>query len=135
MMPTIRVDDDVYEYLQREAKPFVDSPNSVLRRVLGLDSFEATALAPHSTETRGELWPLIQAELLEVGEELIWKRRQSTYTATVTSNGCLRLSDGRVFATPSGAARTLSGYEVNGWRSWGRARNSVRLSSLRDQLS
>lgn len=37
MMPTIRIDDDVFRALQRHAEPFVDSPNSVLRRVLGLD--------------------------------------------------------------------------------------------------
>jgi hypothetical protein len=36
MNPTIRVDEDVYEALKEQAEPFVDSPNSVLRRVLGL---------------------------------------------------------------------------------------------------
>lgn len=33
----IRIDDDVYETLQRRAEPFVDSPNTVLRRILLLD--------------------------------------------------------------------------------------------------
>lgn len=37
MMPTIRVDDEVFERLQRDAKPFVDTPNSVLRALLNLD--------------------------------------------------------------------------------------------------
>jgi len=37
MARTIRVDDDVYGWLQARAKPFEDSPNSVLRRVIGLD--------------------------------------------------------------------------------------------------
>jgi hypothetical protein len=32
----IRVDDDVYGSLQKMARPFEDTPNSVLRRVLGL---------------------------------------------------------------------------------------------------
>ena len=36
-MPTIRIDDDVFAALQKDAKPFVDTPNSVLRRLLGLD--------------------------------------------------------------------------------------------------
>ncbi|MBI4282360.1 MAG: hypothetical protein HY672_02600 [Chloroflexi bacterium] len=36
-MPTIRVDDQVYAWLQSRAKPFEDNPNSVLRRVAGLD--------------------------------------------------------------------------------------------------
>jgi len=35
-MPVIRVDDDVFEALQKQAIPLVDTPNSVLRRLLGL---------------------------------------------------------------------------------------------------
>jgi hypothetical protein len=35
--PTIRIDDDVYKWLQAQAVPFEDSPNSVLRRLAGLD--------------------------------------------------------------------------------------------------
>jgi len=37
-MPVIRVDDDVYGWLQRQARPFEDTPNSVLRRVAHLDT-------------------------------------------------------------------------------------------------
>jgi 5-methylcytosine-specific restriction protein A len=37
MAPTIRIDDDVYAWLQEQARPFEDTPNSVLRRVAGLD--------------------------------------------------------------------------------------------------
>ena len=36
-MPTVRVDDQVYSWLQSLARPFADTPNSVLRRVAGLD--------------------------------------------------------------------------------------------------
>jgi hypothetical protein len=38
MMPTIRIDDDVYSWLQKHARPFDDTPNTVLRRIAGLDS-------------------------------------------------------------------------------------------------
>jgi hypothetical protein len=37
-MPNIAVDDEVFAALQERAKPFVDSPNSVLRREFGLDA-------------------------------------------------------------------------------------------------
>lgn len=37
-MPTIRVDDAVYGALQKRAVPFVDTPNSVLRRMLSLEA-------------------------------------------------------------------------------------------------
>ncbi len=33
-MPTIRVDQDVFEGLQQLAKPFVDSPSMIIRRLL-----------------------------------------------------------------------------------------------------
>jgi negative regulator of replication initiation len=36
-MRTIRVDDEVFRALQRRGKPFIDTPNSVLRRLLRLD--------------------------------------------------------------------------------------------------
>jgi hypothetical protein len=35
-MPVIRIDDEVWKLLQQSARPFVDSPNDVLRRLLGL---------------------------------------------------------------------------------------------------
>lgn len=37
-MPTIRIDAEVYAWLKSQAEPFEDNPNSVLRRVAGLDS-------------------------------------------------------------------------------------------------
>src|SRR5215203_413229 len=38
MSRVIRVDDDVVAWLASQAQPFVDTPNSVLRRVAGLPS-------------------------------------------------------------------------------------------------
>jgi hypothetical protein len=36
LVRTIEIDDEVFERLKDEAEPFVDTPNSVLRRLLGL---------------------------------------------------------------------------------------------------
>lgn len=36
MSPTIRIDSEVLETLKQHAEPFVDTPNTVLRRILGL---------------------------------------------------------------------------------------------------
>lgn len=36
-MPTIRVEDDVFEGLKKIAEPFTDTPNSVIRRLLVKD--------------------------------------------------------------------------------------------------
>lgn len=35
-MPTIRIDDDVWSFLQSKATPLQDTPNDVLRRVLNI---------------------------------------------------------------------------------------------------
>src|SRR3990172_12278793 len=37
MAPTIRIDDHVYNWLQSKVEVFNDTPNSVLRRLAGLD--------------------------------------------------------------------------------------------------
>jgi hypothetical protein len=37
-MPTVRIDDEVFEELKKLAEPLVDTPNSVLRRLLALKS-------------------------------------------------------------------------------------------------
>ena len=101
-MPTIRIDDDVYDWLQQRAKPFVDTPNSVLRRELGI----AGSIQPLSARepAGGELDALVRAGLLAAGEELVWRRRGASHRAVVTAGGGLELDDGRTFDTPSGAA-------------------------------
>lgn len=38
MPPTIRIDEEVYGWLQGQAVPFNDTPNSVLRRIAGLEA-------------------------------------------------------------------------------------------------
>lgn len=70
-MPTIRIDDDVYQALQAQATPFRDTPNDVLRRVLALPLQEAAARsasdldverAPGWTPTRylSERWAIVR---------------------------------------------------------------------------
>ena len=59
MSRVIRIDDEVWTWLQSNAEPFEDTPNSVLRRVAQLDSEVASddgneAEAPMSTIGKGE---------------------------------------------------------------------------------
>lgn len=42
-MQTIEIDNDVFAFLQENARPFVDTPNSTLRRLLDLDGAKAHA--------------------------------------------------------------------------------------------
>ncbi|WP_345597286.1 hypothetical protein [Streptomyces marokkonensis] len=119
MSPTIRVDNEVYEELQKRATPFVDTPNSTLRRVLGLPEKAtqsgSTAVAPSSREAA--LSPLLADRRLRPGQRLVWRRRNlnQVHYAEVLANGTLRLEDGSVHDTPSGAATALAGNTQNGW--------------------
>jgi len=63
MSPTIRVDAEVFEKLKEDAEPFVDTPNTVLRRILGLapgmegpetnDGAPAAGSSPRRRATKG----------------------------------------------------------------------------------
>lgn len=58
MNQQVDLDDEVFEYLKSKAEPFVDTPNSVLRRLLGIDGRgRPTAKATHAsqpTESNGK---------------------------------------------------------------------------------
>ena len=129
MAPTIRVDDEVFALLQSKAKAFVDTPNTVLRRKLGL-SDQGGSTANGTNMSQGGLQVLVEAGTLRDGEQLTWRRRDTTYVCVVTSSGHLLLEDGTRWASPSGAARHLAGYEVNGWRVW-KSASGASLDDLR----
>ncbi|GHH95017.1 restriction system modified-DNA reader domain-containing protein [Streptomyces capillispiralis] len=127
---TIVVDHEVYERLQREAKPFVDNPNTVLRRLLDLGQ-EAPGAA---RRRRSSVAPLLTAGLLMPGQRLTWRRRNlgETHTAYVTEDGYLRLEDGTICDSPSGACETVADCKINGWSVW-YTDDGVSLSALRDR--
>lgn len=56
MAPTIRIDNQVYAWLQGQARPFDDTPNSVLRRLAKLDS-DARPSRPSQPAQRGAKTP------------------------------------------------------------------------------
>jgi hypothetical protein len=127
MMPTIRVSDEVFHELQRRAKPLVDSPDSVLRKVLGLAGGKAA-------DRTGLLLPLLRSGTLSVDDELVWrrKRRGQVHIATVTADGCIRLADGRTAPSLSRACAMLNDDKSHdGWKECRRASDDVLLDKLR----
>jgi hypothetical protein len=52
--PTIEIDDETFEFLKQNAEPLVDSPSTVLRRLLELDRnpTEPTSLSKPAQEAR-----------------------------------------------------------------------------------
>jgi hypothetical protein len=81
---------------------------------------------------------LIDARLIEAGERTKWHRprKDMTYWATVQEDGSFRLDDGRVFQSPSMAARSAAGMvSYDGWYAWTIPRlGDARLVDLRQQL-
>lgn len=85
MAHIIRVDDEVWNSLQQRGKPFVDSPNDVLRRALGLDSSPSSQprdiAGGETTESQlPERQPVLKGEMSEVtrirGPALAWFRKE-----------------------------------------------------------
>lgn len=52
-MPTIRIDEEVYAWLQNLACPFEDTPNSVLRRIAKLDDVTKMKKSVHRKNVSG----------------------------------------------------------------------------------
>jgi 5-methylcytosine-specific restriction protein A len=55
MAPIIRIDDEVYAWLQKQASPFEDTPNSVLRKLAGLEGPGQKERGLGMTERKGSL--------------------------------------------------------------------------------
>lgn len=73
---------------------------------------------PRGAPKPGPIKELIDAGLLAPGQKLTWHRRNKadTYQATVTADARLRLADGSMHATPSGAASYIAGHPTKGWQ-------------------
>lgn len=65
MTPTIRIDDEVYGMLKERAEPFVDAPNDVLRRMLGLTNGSAPAIAGATLDRQGKIKEIIERIVAE----------------------------------------------------------------------
>ena len=103
-MRTIRIDDDVWKALQKKATAFEDTPNSVLRRLLGLDK-ENRRKSSASRIQRGIKTPqkAFRKPILQVLYELggsgkiteILKRVEVVMRGTLNEIDYQTLSDGK----------------------------------------
>lgn len=84
----------------------------------------------------GPIKDLIDAGRLSVGQTLTWYRRNrnETHHATVTADARLRLADGTVHTTASGAALHITGYPTRGWHTFTTA-DGTTLAQLIASLS
>ena len=87
---------------------------------------------------RVRIGDLLEAGLLQEGEQLTWMQRKSgpMHLARVLKTGQIELDDGsgRIFNHPSPAAKTASGNIASaGWDVW-RAEDGRTLADLRSEL-
>ncbi|MDP5182252.1 DUF2924 domain-containing protein [Blastococcus sp. BMG 814] len=79
-----------------------------------------------------DVFALLQASLLSVGDVLNARYKGVEYRATVRGNGYLSLQ-GKDYPSPTAAAVAITGSNVNGWRFW-RVATGETLGSLRGRL-
>jgi hypothetical protein len=83
------------------------------------------------TETKASIAKLLSGGIIEVGTILELRKGLSAgKTAQVMEDGSLRLEDGTVHKTPSGAAVHIRKRSANGWVEWGLLGTNLRLSDL-----
>ena len=87
-MPSIRVDDSVWKWLKSHARPLEDTPNSVLRRLAGLD--------PTPAEEESDVKPVEVRENMEtVKHRFTGEQLRKEYSLPV--HHCLYHKDGKFF--------------------------------------
>ncbi|WP_285491551.1 hypothetical protein [Amycolatopsis taiwanensis] len=89
------------------------------------------------TWARASVAELLDAGLVKAGEELLfWDRRNLgiRHSARIRADGALVLTDGQVYANPSGATTALSGNHQNIWGTFRRASDGRTLNDLRAEL-
>ena len=62
MMPTIRINDEVWGYLKSKATPFEDTPNDVLRRELKIASLQPTNVAVRVSRSNLDRGPSVKPD-------------------------------------------------------------------------
>ncbi len=83
------------------------------------------------TETKASVSKLLSGGIIEVGTILELRKGLSAgKSAQVMEDGSLRLEDGTIHKTPSGAAVHIRKRSANGWVEWGLLGTNLRLSDL-----
>ena len=103
-MHTIQVDDDVMEFLRQNAEPFVDTPNSVLRRALSIETAKRPGRVPVPVVKSASIQP--SAELTSIPIEFPEALRQTLEVVQVMRRqGVDRSYATRLIASRHGVAR------------------------------
>ncbi|MFC5265875.1 hypothetical protein ACFPJ1_27495 [Kribbella qitaiheensis] len=132
-MHKIDVDDEVFAFLQREAEPFVDTPNDVLRRRLLQGA--AQPHQPRAKRRKGPLASLIEAGYVSPGDRLVHrqKRKGNVHHGEILEDGWVR-ANGKDYDSLSPSLGESVGHQINGWL-WVHERSGSRLYDMRERLN
>jgi hypothetical protein len=111
---TIEVDFDVYKAITLRRPSEEVTENDVLRELLGLPSRSAAPQTAGAPPAAGE-W-VVKGVRFPAGSEFRATYKGQTWLARV-EGGALVL-EGKRHDTPSAAAMSITGTQVNGWRFW-----------------
>lgn len=117
---SIEIDFDVHQKIETERKSFAETPNNVLRRLLGL-GVNAPTEPPPPSPSKGLSWSG-GGLTLPHGTLLRMKYNGQQYEGEISDGHWI--IDGKVFNSPSGAAsgvaRTKKGKKtrLDGWIYW-----------------
>lgn len=109
----IEIDIEVYKIIVNNQKSFDETPNDILRRLLGLDF--TIEESERSDRVHRKLIPRGHLHQME-GLELRKRYAGKDYVAWVRKTG-IELN-GEIYPTLSAAARTVTRNNVNGWNFW-----------------
>ena len=74
---------------------------------------------------------LLEHGYVEPGENLVFTYKGVPRHATILASGEVKLEDGTIHHSPSGAAKKITGRPMNGWDVWIATRVGARLTVLR----
>ncbi len=130
----VEIDDELFKYLQEQARPLVDSVNDVLRRLLLPGGAGPTP--KEAIRRPGNLAKLVEGGLVNAKDRLTHERKRSgqTFHAIVTADGWTELPDGRAFRGPSPALKEYVGTQIDGNANWTHDASGKTLRQLIAEL-
>lgn len=126
MKMLIEIDNEVWKELQKRAIPLVDTPNSVLRKLLELGNVNISQTIDGAKPENYSFAELLTSPNIidSLEGKRIWRKYKGRDYYAEVRNGKYIIDD-KTFDSPSGAAMYVSkGVPINGWTFW-RYLNSI----------
>jgi hypothetical protein len=120
-MRTIEIDIDVHKLIETSRTSFAETPNAVLRRLLGLGAPSELRADPNGATSHSDSW-IGKGVTLPAGTALRMEYRGREHRGVIEDSAWL--VEGKRFKSPSaaagGVARTKDGSRpsLDGWKYW-----------------